>query len=106
MSLYESFSSDQSPSENLTTSELKALRLSTIAILHMTSYKSVIEEILNDHADFSNLVIVAVANPKKRINSDLKLLKMKKLLLELFIRTFSQLGLYQLFHMYYKKCIR
>ena len=101
LSSYESFSSDQSPSENLTASEFKALRHlsknkniviqkadkgNTIVILDKISYISAIEEILNDHTKFSNLDIPAVkeinhiTNLEKRISSDLKLLKDKKII--------------------------
>ena len=67
-------SSDQSPSENLTVSEFKALRHlsknkniviqkadkdNTIVILDKISYISAIEEILNDLTKFSNLDIPA-----------------------------------------------
>ena len=93
---HESFSSDRSPYENLTTSEFKALRrlsknknifiqkadmANTIVILDKISYISTIEEILNDHSKFSNLDVSAgkeinyTANLEKRINSDLNLLK-------------------------------
>ena len=96
LSSYESFSRNQSPSENLTASEFKALRHlsknknpviqkadkgNTIVILDKISYISVIEEILNDHTKFSNLYmptgkeISYIANLEKRITSDLKLLK-------------------------------
>ena len=74
LSSYESFSSDQSPSENLTASKFKALRHlsknkniviqktdqgNTIVILDRICYISAIEEILNDHTKFSNLDIPA-----------------------------------------------
>ena len=69
LSSYESFSSDQNPSENLTSSELEALRnlsknknifiqkadKGNIVILHKSSHINAIEEILNDHTKFSNL---------------------------------------------------
>ena len=89
----ESFSSDGSPSGNLTASEFRHLSKSkniviqkadkdnTIVILDRISYISVIEEVLNDHTEFSNLDIPAgkdinyVTNIEKRITSDLKLLK-------------------------------
>ena len=95
-SSYESFSRDQSPSENLTASEFKTLRHlsknkkiviqkadkgNTIVILDKISYISAIEEILNDHRKFSNLEIPAgkeinyITNHEKKIISDLKLLK-------------------------------
>ena len=98
---YESFSGDQSPSENLTASEFKALRHlsknkniviqkadngNTIVILDKISYISAIEEILNDHTKFSNLDIPAdkeinyIANFEERITSDLKLLKDKEII--------------------------
>ena len=101
LSSYESFSSDQSPSENLTASEFKALRHlsknkniviqkadkgNTIVILDKISYMSAIEEILNDHTKFSNLDIPAVkeinhiTNLEKRISSDLNLLKDKEII--------------------------
>ena len=50
-------------------------------ILDRISYISAIEEVLNDHIEFSNLDISAgkdinyITNIEKRINSDLKLLK-------------------------------
>ena len=93
LSSYESFSSDQSPSENLTVTEFKALRHlsknkniviqkadkgNTIVIIDKISYISTIEEI------FSNLDIPAgkeinyITNLEKRISSNLKLLKDKK----------------------------
>ena len=96
-----SFSNDQSPSENLTASEFKALRhLSkntniviqkedngkTIVTLDNISYISAIEEILNDHTKFSNLDIPAgkeinyITNLEKRITSNLKLLKDKEII--------------------------
>ena len=96
LSSYEIFTSDRSPSENLTASEFKALRHlsknkniviqkadkgNTIVILDKISYISAIEEILNDHTKFSNLDIPAgkeinyITNLEKRITSDLKLLK-------------------------------
>ena len=71
---YESFSRDQSPSENLAESEFKALRHlsknkniviqkadkgNTIVMLDKISYIRGIEEILNDHTKFSNLEIPA-----------------------------------------------
>ena len=101
LSSYESFSSDQSPFENLTVSEFKASRHlsknkniviqkadkdNTIVILDKISYISAIEEILNDHIKFSNLDIPAVkeinyiTNLEKRITSDLKLLKDKEII--------------------------
>ena len=70
LSSYESFSRDQSPSENLTASEFKALRRlsknkniiiqkadkgNTIVILDKIPYISAIEETLNDQTKFSNL---------------------------------------------------
>ena len=96
LSSYESFSRDQSPSENLTESEFKALKHlsknkniviqkadkgNTIVILDKISYIRAIEEILNDHTKFSNLKIPAgkeinyITNLEKKITSDLKLLK-------------------------------
>ena len=96
LSSYESFSRDQSPSENLTESEFKALRHlsknkniaiqkadkgNTIVILDKISYIRATEEILNDHTKFSNLEIPAgkeinyITNLEKKITSDLKLLK-------------------------------
>ena len=96
LSSYESFSRDQSPSENLTASEFKALRRlsknkniviqkadkgNTIVILDKTSYISAIEETLNDQTKFSNLDIPAVkknnyiTNLEKKITSDLNQLK-------------------------------
>ena len=94
LSSYESFSRDQSPSENLTESEFKALRHlsknnniviqkankgNAIVILDKISYIRAIEEILNDHTN--NLEIPAgkeinyIKNLEKKITSDLKLLK-------------------------------
>ena len=67
---YESFTNDTSPSENLTTSEFKALvnlfkiqniviqkgdKGNIIVILDKISYIGTIEEILIDHVKFSNL---------------------------------------------------
>ena len=96
LSSYKSFSRDQSPSENLTESEFKALRHlsknkniviqkadkgNTIVILDKISYIRAIEEILNDDTKFSNLEIPAgkeinyITNLEKKITSDLKLLK-------------------------------
>ena len=93
---YESFSSDQSPSEKLTASEFKALRPlskykniviqnadkgNSIVILDKISYISATEEILNDHTKFSRLDIPAgneinyITNLEKKISSDLKQLK-------------------------------
>ena len=101
LSSNESFSNVQSPSENLTASEFKALRhLSknkniviqkadngkTIVPLDNISYISAIEDILNDHTKFSNLDISAgkeisfTTNLEKRITSDLKLLKDKEII--------------------------
>ena len=101
LSSNESFSSEQSPSENLAASEFKALRHlsknkntviqkadkdNTIVILDKISYISAIEEILNDHTKFSNLDIPAdkeinyIANFEERITSDLKLLKDKEII--------------------------
>ena len=92
----ESFSSDRSPSENLTAPEFKALRHlpknkniviqkadkgNTMVILDKISYISAIEEILNDHSKFSNLDIPTgkefnyIRDLEKKISSDLKLLK-------------------------------
>lgn len=71
-------------------------------ILYKTSYTSTIEEILNDNEKFSNLDIVVVkeinyiSNLQKRITSDLKLLKMKKLLISLFARILNQSSLDQI----------
>ena len=101
LSSYESFSRYQSPSENLTASEFKALRHlsknkniiiqkadkgNTIVILHKISYLSTIEEILNDHTKFSNLEIPAgkeinyITNLEKKFTSDLKLLKNEEII--------------------------
>ena len=112
LSSYESFSCNQNPSENLTTSKFKDFRdLSkeifslksrpgnTIVILGKTSYSKAIEEILNDDTKLSNLDIPVghdinyMTNLAKRITSDLKLLKMKKLLKRLLIRTTDYLSL-------------
>ena len=71
-------------------------------ILYKTSYTSTIEEILNDNEKCSNLDIVVVkeinyiSNLQKRITSDLKLLKMKKLLISLFARILNQSSLDQI----------
>ena len=73
-------------------------------ILDRISYISAIEEVLNDHIEFSNLDISAgkdinyITNIEKRINSDLKLLKEEKLLIRLLIKTLNQLGLNQVFY--------
>ena len=101
LSSNESFSNVQSPSENLTASEFKALRHlsknkniviqkadkgNATVILDKISYISAIEEILNDHTKFSNLDIPAgkeisfTTNLEKRITSDLKLLKDKEII--------------------------
>ena len=113
LSSYESFSSDRSRSENSTTSKFKALRHlsknknivvhradkgNTIVIIDKISYISAIKEILNDHTKFSNLDIPAgkeiiyITKLENRITSELKLLKMKKLLITLLIKTLNQLG--------------
>ena len=96
LSSHESFSRDESSSENLTESEFKALRHlsknkniviqkadkgNTIVILDKISYIRAIEEILNDHTKFSNPEIPAgkeinyITNLEKQITSDLELLK-------------------------------
>ena len=68
-------------------------------ILGKTSYSKAIEEILNDDTQLSNLDIPVghdinyMTNLAKRITSDLKLLKMKKLLKRLLIRTTDYLSL-------------
>ena len=73
-------------------------------ILDRISYISAIEEVLNDHIEFSNLDISAgkdinyITNIEKRINSDLKVLKEEKLLIRLLIKTLNQLGLNQVFY--------
>ena len=93
---YESFSRDQSPSENLTVSQFKALRQlsknkdiviqkadkgNTIVILDKISYISATEETLNDQTKFSNLEILAgkeinyITNLETKTTSDLKPLK-------------------------------
>ena len=98
---YENFSCAQSPSENLTGSEFKALRhLSknkniviqkadkgdTIVILDKISYTSAIKEILNNHTKFSNFGIPAgketnyITNLEKRITTDLQLLNYKEII--------------------------
>ena len=68
LSSYESFSSDQSPSETLTTVFLsknkniviqKVYKGNAIMILDKISYTSAIEEILNAHTKLSNLDIYA-----------------------------------------------
>ena len=95
LSSYESFSSDPSPSENLTASEFKALRHlpkneiiviqkadtgNTIVILDKISSISAIEEILKDHTKLFNFDIPTskeinhITNLEKRITSDLNLL--------------------------------
>ena len=70
LSSYESFSSEQNPSDDLPASEFKAWRHlsknkniviqkadkdNTTVMLDKISYVSAIEEILNDHTKFSNL---------------------------------------------------
>ena len=117
LSSYESFSIDESPSENLTASEFKAFKhlsenkdivirkadkRNNIVILDKISY---ISAILNDHTKFSNLDIPSgkkinyITNLEKRISSDLKLLKdKKKIFTRLHIRTLNQLGLGQVFY--------
>ena len=113
LSPYESFSSDQSPSENLTTSEFKPFRHlpenkniviqkadkgNTIVILNKISCMSVIEEILNTHAKFSNLDIPAgkqinhIANYEKRITSNLKLLKNEEIIDKTTYKNIKPLG--------------
>ena len=68
-------------------------------ILDKTSYSKAIEEILHDNTMLSNLDIPVgqdinyMTNLAKRITSDLKLLKMKKLLKRLLIRTTDYLSL-------------
>ena len=68
-------------------------------ILDKTSYSKAIEEILHDDTMLSNLDIPVgqdinyMTNLAKRITSDLKLLKMKKLLKRLLIRTTEYLSL-------------
>ena len=119
LSSYESFSSDRSPSENLTASEFKALRHlsknkniviqkadkgNTIVILDKICYISAIEKILNHHTKFSNLDIPAgkeinyITNLEKKITSDLKLLKDKEIIDKALIKTLNQLGLEQAFY--------
>ena len=86
LSSYESFSSDGSPSENLTKSECKALRHlsknknifiqtadkgNTIVILNNISYICATEETLNDQTKDMNYI----KNTQKRIASDPRLLK-------------------------------
>ena len=101
LSSNESFSSDQSPSENLAASEFKALRHlsknkntviqkadkgNTTVRLDKISYISAIEELLKDHTKFSKLDIPAgreisyITNLEKRFTSDLKLLKDKEII--------------------------
>ena len=98
---YQNFSSDREPLENLTSSELKALKLlskikdiviqkadkgNTVVILAKCSYISAIEEILNDNSKFSKFDIPAgkeinhIVNLEKRITSELKLLKDKEII--------------------------
>ena len=100
-SSYESFSSDQSPSENLTTYEFKGLtylsknkniviqkadKSNAIVTLHKIFYTSTIEEILNDHTPFPNFDIPAgkginyITNFEKKITSDTKLLQNEEIL--------------------------
>ena len=109
----ESFSSDQSPSENLTTSEFKALRhfskhknlviqtadnSNTIVILDKISCISTIEKILNEHKKFCKLDILAgkeinyTANLEKRIKSDLKLLKNREIIDMATYKTIKSVG--------------
>ena len=87
---YQNFSRDREPSENLTSSEFKALQHlsknkdiviqkadkgNTVVILGKCSYISAIEEILNDNLKFSKLDIPAgkeinhIVNLKKKITS-------------------------------------
>ena len=98
---YESFSDDASPSENLTTSEFKALvnlcknkniaiqkgvKRNIIVILDKISYIGVIEEILIDDVKFSNLDVPAdkeinyITNLEERITSDLNLAKNEEII--------------------------
>ena len=98
---YQSFSSDQEPPANLTSSEFKAFkRLSknkdiviqkadknnTVVILDKCFYISAIVEILNDNSKFSKLNIFAgkeinhIVNLEKRITSELELLKDKEII--------------------------
>ena len=97
---YQNFSSDKDPPENLTP-EFKALTClsknkniviqkadkgNTVVILDKCSYISAIEETLNDNSKFSKLDIPAgkeinhIVNLEKRITSELKLLKEKKII--------------------------
>ena len=82
----------------------KADKGNTIVILEKNSYISTIEEILNDNTKFSNIDIPAgkevnfITDLEKMITSDLKILKMKKLLIRLLIRTLNQLGFDQVFY--------
>ena len=101
LSSNESFSSEQSPSENLAASEFKALRHlsknkntviqkadkgNTTVRLDKISYISAIEDLLKDHTKFSKLDIPAgreisyITNLEKRFTSDLKLLKDKEII--------------------------
>ena len=101
---YESFSSDQSPSENLRTSEFKNIVIqkagkgNKIVIQDKISHISTIEEILNDHQKFSNLDIPAgkeinyVTNLEKRITSDIKLLKNAEIIDETTYKNIKPVG--------------
>ena len=101
LSSYKSFSSNQSPFENLTASEFKDLRHlsknknifiqesdkgNTIVTLDKFSYISAIKEILSDHTKFSNLDVPTgqeinyITNLERRLTSDLKLLKVEKII--------------------------
>ena len=113
LSSFQSFSSDQSPSENSTASKSKVLRHlsknknifilkadmgNTMVILDKIFYISVIEEILNDHTKRFNLDIPTgkeinyITNLKKRITSDLKLLKGKETIDMAIHKNIKQVG--------------
>ena len=113
LSSFQSFSSDQSPSENSTASKSKVLRHlsknknifilkadmgNTIVILDKIFYISVIEEILNDHTKRFNLDIPTgkeinyITNLKKRITSYLKLLKGKETIDMAIHKNIKQVG--------------
>ena len=113
LSAFESFSSDQSPSEDSAASKSKVLRHfsknknifilkadkgNTIVILDKMFYISVIEEILNDHTKRSNLDIPTgkeinyITNLKKKITSDLKLLKAKEIIDKATHKNIKQVG--------------
>ena len=87
---YQNFSSDKNPPENLTPSEIKALKhlsknkniviqeadkSNTVMILDKCSYISAIEEILNGNSKFSKLDIPAGKEINHIVNLELELLR-------------------------------